>query len=135
MGRRTMKAAVVAEGGIDVRDVPVPPPKPNEILVKVRAASLNRADLAVAAGRRHGAIGGAGAVPGFEWAGEVVEAGEEARALRPGDRVVGWGAGGYAEYPVRDQGRAAPIPAGLSFETAATLPLALLTMHDAIVSN
>ena len=53
-----MKAAVAGEQGVEIRDVAKPVPKPHEILIKVRAASLNRADLAVAAGHRHGTVGG-----------------------------------------------------------------------------
>jgi NADPH2:quinone reductase len=130
-----MKAAVVTDSGLAVTEVPTPHPKASEILVRVRAASLNRADLAVAAGHRHGAIGGPGTIPGLEWAGEVVEVGAEVEGLRPGDRVMCSGSGGYAEYAVTDYGRASPIPAGMSFETATTLPIALQTMHDAIVTN
>jgi NADPH2:quinone reductase len=130
-----MKAAVVTDGGLEVREVPAPSPKANEILVRVRAASLNRADLAVAAGHQHGAIGGPGTTPGLEWAGEIAEVGAEVQGLRPGDRVMCSGSSGYAEYAVTDYGRAAPIPAGMSFETATTLPIALQTMHDAIVTN
>ena len=130
-----MRAAVVTEGGLEVREAQTPRPKPNEILVKVRAASLNRADLAVAAGHRHGAIGGPGTIPGLEWAGEVAETGAEVKEFRPGDRVMCSGSGGYAEYAVKDYGRASPVPDGMSFETATTLPIALQTMHDAVVTN
>jgi NADPH2:quinone reductase len=130
-----MKAAVVGDGGLELKDVPTPKPKPNEVLVKVRAASLNRADLSVAAGHKHGAIGGAGTIPGLEWAGEVAEAGAEVKGIRVGDRVMCSGGGGYAEYAVTDYGRASPVPEGMSFETATTLPVALQTMHDAIVTN
>ena len=130
-----MRAAVVADSGLEMQEVPTPRPKANEILVKIRAASLNRADLAVAAGHRHGAIGGSGTIPGLEWAGEIAEVGAEVEGLRPGDRVMCSGAGGYAEYAVTDYGRASLIPMGMSFEAATTLPLALQTMHDAIVTN
>ena len=129
-----MKAAVVTEGGLEVREVPKPKPKANEIVVKVRAASLNRADLGVAAGHQHGPIGGAGTVPGLEWAGEVEEVGAEVTSFRAGDRVMCSGSGGYAEYAAADHGRASPVPDGMSFETATTLPVALQTMHNAIVT-
>ena len=82
-----MTAAVVGDRGVQVREVPAPRPKANEILVKVRAASLNRADLAVAAGHQHGPMGGPGTIPGLEWAGEVAEVGTEVEGFRPGDRV------------------------------------------------
>jgi NADPH2:quinone reductase len=130
-----MKAAVVTDGGLEVREVATPRPNANEILVKVRAASLNRADLAVAAGHSHGAVGGPGTIPGLEWSGEITEVGAEVEGLRPGDRVMCSGSGGYAEYAVTDYGRVSPIPAGMSFETATTLPIALQTMHNAIVTN
>jgi len=132
-----MKAAVVAEGGgVEIRDVPTPTPKPNELLVKVRVAGLNRADVGVAAGHAHGRMGGAGTIVGLEWSGEVAAIGSEVKGFKPGDRVMCSGNGGYAEYAVCDFGRAFTIPANnMSFEQAATLPIALQTMHDAVVTN
>ena len=67
-----MKAGVATENGLALRDIQQPQPKPNEVLVKVRAAALNRADLATARGIPHGSHGGIGAPVGIEWAGEVV---------------------------------------------------------------
>jgi len=135
-GGKRMKAAVVGENGVVIADVDMPQPKPNEVLVKVRACGLNRADLFVASGEAHGRAGGAGTVIGLEWAGEVVEAGPEVQGLKPGDRVMCSGTGGWAEYAVADWARAAKIPANnMTFEQAATLPVALQTMHDAIVTN
>ena len=131
-----MKAAVVTEKGLAVKDVSVPKPGPRELLVKVHACSLNRADLGVVAGHMHGSQGGIGAIPGIEWSGEVVETGSEVQRFKKGDRVMCGGLGGYAEYAVTDWGRAMPIPSGnVSWETASTLPIALNTMHDAIVTN
>jgi len=87
-----MKAAVVAEGGVQAREVPEPRPKPNEVLIRVRAAGLNRADLGVAAGRAHGRMGGPGTILGLEFAGEVVEVGAEVPGdVRPGQRVMASG--------------------------------------------
>jgi NADPH2:quinone reductase len=66
-----MKAGVATPNGLAVRDdVPRPQPKPNEVLVKVHAAGMNRADLNAARGK--GGHGPVGAVVGIEWAGEVV---------------------------------------------------------------
>lgn len=134
-----MKAAVVTEAGVAVRDVPEPKPSPQQVLVRVRASALNRADLAVAAGQSHGSIGGAGTVVGMEFAGEVVEVGGEvpdSAGVKPGDRVMCSGAAGYAEMAVADWGRTSPVPdSNMSWEQAATLPVALQTMHDAVVTN
>jgi NADPH:quinone reductase len=129
-----MKAAVATDKGLEVRDIPQPKPKPHEILVRVKAAGLNRADLNAARGvGGHGAVG---ATLGIDWAGEVVEAGSEVQGgFKPGDRVMCAGAGGYAEYAVADWGRVSPMPAGFSFEQAATLPVAVNTMHDALITN
>ena len=131
-----MKAVVLTDDGLAVREVPVPAPKPHEVLVKVAACGLNRADLIMASGRAHGALGGAGTVAGLEWAGEVADVGAEVPEFRPGDRVMCSGAGGYAEYAVTDWGRVCPVPrAASSMAEAASLPIALQTMHDALVTN
>src|SRR3974390_631184 len=111
-----MKAGVATEQGLALRDIPQPRPKPNEVLVRVRVAALNRADLATARGLPHGSHGGIGAPVGLEWAGEVVEAGADANGCSPGERVMCSGTGGYAEYAVSDFGRVNPIPDGMSFE-------------------
>lgn len=129
-----MKACVVGKTGVEVRDAPKPVPKPNEILIKVRAASLNRADLAVAAGNRHGTVGGPGTVVGLECAGEVEAVGAEVKDFKPGDRVMSSAAGGFAEYAVADSGRAHRIPANnMTWEQAACMPVAVQTMHNALV--
>src|SRR5262249_20069095 len=110
-GRPFMKAAVVTENGVQYKDAPKPSPKPNEILIKVRAASLNRADLAVASANRHGTVGGPGTIVGLECAGEVEAVGSEVTGFKPGDRVMSSAAGGFAEYAVADWGRAHKVPA------------------------
>ncbi len=131
-----MKAAVLGENGIEIREVARPVPGPAQVLVKVRAAGLNRADLIMASGARHGNAGGPGSVLGLEFAGEVEAVGSEVTSVRPGQRVMCSGNGGYAEYAVADWGRVSPIPANnMGYEVAATLPVALQTMHDAVVSN
>lgn len=131
-----MKAAVVGENGVEIRDVAKPVPGPAQVLVKVRAAGLNRADLTVASGRMHGGSGGPGTVLGMEFSGEVAEVGAEVKDIKPGDRVMCSGAAAYAEYALADFGRTAKIPANnMTFPQAATLPVALQTMHDAVVTN
>src|SRR5262245_51065518 len=134
-GHCIMKAAVIADAGVEVRDVAKPTPAPNQVLVRVRAAGLNRADVIMASGRMHGSAGGPGAVLGLEFAGEVEAVGADAKGVKAGDRVMCSGNGGYAEYAVADWGRVAKIPANnMSFEQAATLPIALQTMHNAVVT-
>ncbi len=128
-----MKAFVGTPNGLELQDKPQPQPKPTDVLVRVRAAGLNRADLSAA--RATGGHGVAGATIGLEWAGEVVEAGAQANDFKPGDRVMCSGSGGYAEYAVADSGRALAVPHGMSFEQAAALPVALNTLHDALVTN
>lgn len=131
-----MKALVLGPDGPRITDAPRPAPGPDDVLVRVRACGLNRADLGMAAGAKHGAAGGAGAVLGMEFAGEVAETGANVAGLRAGDRVMCSGAGGFAEYAVANAARAVPIPtAAMSFEQAATLPVALQTMHDAVVTH
>jgi len=128
-----MKAAVGSEQGLVIRDVPQSRPKPTELLVKVRAISLNRADLGAARGdASHGAP--AGKPVGSEFSGEVVEVGAEVRNFKPGDHVMCHSPGSHAEYAVSDYGRALPIPAGMGFEQAATLPIGLNTLHNALVT-
>jgi len=128
----TMRAAVTGESGLEIRQVPRPAPKPNELLVRVRCCGLNRADLLRAARAK----GSDATIPGLDWSGEVAEVGAEVQGFKPGDRVMCSGAGGYAEYAVTDWGRALPIPAkNVSDEQAATLMVALQTMHDALITN
>jgi NADPH2:quinone reductase len=130
-----MKAAVVGEHGVEIRDVAKPVPKASEVLIRVRASSLNRADLLVSLGHQHGAVGGVGARLGLECAGEVEAVGSEVTGIKPGDRVMGSAPGGYAEYAVTDWGRVHRIPANnMTFEQAACFPVALQTMHNAVVT-
>lgn len=130
-----MKAYVYGANGAAITDVPKPLPKGPQVLVKVYACGMNRADLGMIKGHAHGAAGGVGTVLGMEWAGEIVELGPDAKGLKVGDRVMGSGGGGYAEYAVTDYGRVFPIPASMDFGQAASLPIALSTMHNAVVTN
>ncbi len=130
-----MKAAVVGEKGAEIRDLPKPEPKPNEILIRVRASSLNRADLLVASGHQHGSVGGLGARLGLECSGEVEAVGAEVQGIKAGDRVMGSAPGGFAQYVATDAGRVHRIPANnMTYEQAACFPVALQTMHNAVVT-
>jgi NADPH:quinone reductase len=130
-----MKAAVLGEKGVEVRDIAKPEPKPNEVLIRVRASSLNRADLLVASGHQHGSVGGVGARIGLECSGEVEAVGGEVKAFKAGDRVMGSAPGGFAQYVVTDAGRVHRIPGNnMTYEQAACFPVALQTMHNAVVT-
>jgi NADPH:quinone reductase len=130
-----MQAAVLGDNGVEIRDLPRPAPKPNEVLIRVRASSLNRADLLVALGYQHGSVGGVGARLGLECAGEVEAVGSDVEGVKPGDRVMASAPGGFAEYVVTDAGRVHRIPGNnMSYEQAACFPVALQTMHNAVVT-
>ena len=118
-----------------VSNKPVPVPAQGEVLVKVHACGLNRADLGMTKGHVHGARGGVGTVLGMEWAGEVAELGPEAKGVKVGDRIMGSGAAAFAEYTLADHGRLFRAPSNMNFDEAATLPVALATMHNAVVTN
>ncbi len=127
-----MKAAVVGASGAEIRELPKPIPAANEVLIRARAASLNRADL-LAVLRPSASAGGARL--GLECAGEVEAVGAEVTGIKPGDRVLASATGGFAQYVVTDAGRVHHIPAnGMTDEQAACLPVALQTMHNAIVT-
>lgn len=130
-----MKAYVVGADGPAITDVAQPKPGNGQVLVRVRAAALNRADLGMARGRAHGARGGAGTVLGSECAGEVVETGPEATSLKVGDRVMCSTTGAFAEYALTDHIRAYKIPDDFDFARATTLPTSLSTMHNAVVTE
>ena len=130
-----MKAVVVGESGVEVRELPKPTPKANDVLIRVHASSLNRADLLVSLGHQHGAVGGVGARLGLECAGEVEAVGSEVKGIHIGERVMASAPGGYAQYVVTDWGRVHRIPANnMTYEQAACFPVALQTMHNAIVT-
>ncbi|MCB1692363.1 MAG: zinc-binding dehydrogenase [Pseudomonadales bacterium] len=130
-----MKAVVASPDGPVLTEVSMPTPRPGTVLVKVKAGALNRADLGMLRGGTHGTVGGAGTPLGLEWAGEIVEVGADVSNWQVGDRVMAAGGNAFADYAVGHAHRIYPVPPGLSFEEAATLPVALQTEHDAISTN
>jgi NADPH:quinone reductase len=130
-----MKAYVYGANGAEIADVAKPAPKGAQVLIKVRACGLNRADLGMTKGHAHGSAGGVGTVLGMEWSGEIAEIGPEARGVKIGDKVMGSGSAAFAEYTLADHGRLFHAPTNMNFEDAATLPIALATMHNAVVTN
>ncbi len=130
-----MKAYVYGANGAEITDVAKPSPKGTQVLVKVHACGLNRADLGMTKGHAHGSAGGVGTVLGIEWTGEIAGLGPDAKGVKVGDRVMGSGGGAFAEYTLADHGRLFRNPSNMNFEEAATLPVALSTMHNAVVTN
>lgn len=132
---RLMVGAVKRGGAIALDRLPIPQPGPQDILVEVRANSLNRADLYLAEGRDHGSHGGDGTVLGLEWAGDVVAVGEAVQGFRVGDKAMCTGIGGFADYAVADWRRCLPFPgSSMDHETAACLLIAMRTAHVAIAA-
>ena len=130
-----MKAVVVAKNGVEILDVEIPIPKKNEVLIKVFSCGLNRADLMVADGGAHGSSGGSGTIVGMEFSGEIIEFGSEVNGFSIGDRVMCSGTSAWAEYAITDWGRVIKIPDNnMDFDVACTLPIALATMHNAIIT-
>ncbi|HEX9050637.1 MAG TPA: NAD(P)H-quinone oxidoreductase [Anaeromyxobacter sp.] len=132
-----MKAVLFGgKGGPEViqwADTADPAPARGEVLVRVRAAALNRADLLQRRGLYPPPPGTREDVPGLELAGEVVKAGEGVTAWKPGDRVMAIASGeAQAELAVVHERMLLRIPDGLSFEDAGAIPEAGITSHDAL---
>ena len=126
---------IPAYGGPEVLtmvDAPEPEPGPGELLVKVRAAGINRADCL----QREGTYPmppGLGNVPGLEIAGEVVGSGPGVESFRVGDRVFGLVAeGGYAEHSLLDAGLAVPLPDGWTFAQGAAVIEVFCTANETV---
>lgn len=130
-----MRSIISTSAGPSIGEFEKPTAGPGFVVVKVKAASLNRADLAMLTGGSHGAAGGMGLPLGLEWAGEVVEVGKGVEAFKPGDRVMAAGPCAFAEYVAANAAWVYRIPDDLPYEQAAALPVSLQTMHDAIATN
>src|ERR1700730_9120489 len=100
-----MKAYVYSANGAAIAEVAKPSPKGTQVLVRVQACGLNRADLGMTNGHAHGSAGWVGRVLGMEWAGEVAGLGPEAKGVKIGDRIMGSGGAAFAEYTLADHAR------------------------------
>jgi putative PIG3 family NAD(P)H quinone oxidoreductase len=135
-----MRAVIIAGYGgpevLELREVPLPAPASGELLVRVRATALNRADLLQRRGKYPGPTGAPAEVPGLEFAGEVVESGPGVSGFTEGERVYGIvGGGAHAEYLTVPASSAARVPRTLDWEQAGCVPEAFITAHDAMVEQ
>ena len=123
---------IVERGGqsvLEPRDVPVPQPQREEVLVRVHATALNRGELIVG-----GAVhGGAEKLGGTEASGIVEAVGEGVTGWKKGDRVMGRVRGAFAEYAAMYAGQVLPMPQRLTWEEAAAIPSSFITAYEAVV--
>lgn len=134
---RAMRALrITSPGALQLGRVPRPAPSEREILVRVAAAALNRADIMQRAGRYPAPPGAPADIPGLEFAGVVAECGAQVRNWRVGDRVCGLvGGGAHAEYLTTHEDVAIAVPEGIDLAKAAAVPEAFITAHDALVTQ
>src|SRR5262245_41000693 len=112
------------KAALELRETPVPQPGPGQVLLRVRAASLNRGDLlgAIAFHRSR-----EGRPAGVDAAGEIEAVGTEVTAFKRGDRIMARGRGCFAEYVLIDPALATPVPPRLSWEHAGATPISYVT--------
>src|SRR5918998_1161569 len=114
-----MRAATIRDGSITVQEHPDPEPQGNELLVRVRAAGLNGADILQLKGGYPAPPGSPPDIPGLELAGEVMATGRGATRFELGDRVMAVvGGGGQAELPLVPERGAMPVPDELDWVAA-----------------
>lgn len=124
------------EGVLEPASRPVPEVGSRELLVRVHATAVNRADLLQRRGLYPAPPGVPPDIPGLEYAGVVERIASDVVEWSVGDRVMGLvGGGAYAEYVVVREGEAIPVPAHLSLREAAAIPEAYITAHDALFTQ
>jgi putative PIG3 family NAD(P)H quinone oxidoreductase len=131
-----MRAATITDKQLVIDDHPDPEPGDGEVLVRVRAAGLNGADMHQLAGGYPAPPGAPPDIPGLELAGEVVARGPGAERFDRGDRVMAIvGGGGQAELAVVHERVLMPVPEGLSWNEAGGTPEVFTTAHDALFTQ
>ena len=132
MSSNTTNALLVKEGQLTAGEWPMPQPAAGELLVAVKAAGINRADILQKEGK-YAPPAGASPLLGLEVAGTVAAVGEGVSGWQPGDRVFGlMPGGGYAAHALLHSQLAMPIPDALSFTEAAAIPEVFLTAWQAL---
>ena len=131
-----MKALTIQDAKLVVEERPDPQPGKDELLVRVRGAGVNGADMLQLRGGYPAPPGSPADIPGLELAGEVVALGPGARRFAEGDRVMAVvGGGGHAELAAVHERTAMPVPGGLDWPQAGGLPEVFTTAHDAIFTQ
>jgi putative PIG3 family NAD(P)H quinone oxidoreductase len=131
-----MRAATIVDEEIRIEDHPDPQPGVGELLVRVRAAGLNGADMLQRRGRYPAPPGSPQDIPGLELAGEVAATGPGAERFADGDRVMAVvGGGGQAELAVVHERAAMPVPDALDWPPAGGFPEVFTTAHDALFTQ
>ncbi len=115
---------------IELREAPLPEPGPQQMLMRMRAASLNRGEFILAHGLQKP---GTSKAIGVEGAGDVVKLGSEVKGFAVGDRVMGRCAGAFSEYALMDAREAMAMPDNLTFAEGASIALTSLVVHDMLV--
>jgi NADPH2:quinone reductase len=131
-----VRAVTIKDGSLVVEERPDPQPGTGELLVRVRAAGLNGADMLQRKGAYPAPPGSPPDIPGLELAGEVAALGPGASRFKGGDRVMAVvGGGGQAELAVVHERGAMPVPERLDWPQAGGLPEVFTTAHDAVFSQ
>ena len=121
---------------LSYEEVPAPEPRADEVLIRIEAAALNRADLGLRKGTYRVSPEELPIIPGREFAGTVAKLGASATEFKIGQRVVGYtGKGGYAEYAAAKSSEVRPIPDGVDAVTAAAVPTVFLTAWFALLAD
>ena len=131
-----MRAATIRDGEVVVEEHPDPEPGTGEVLVRVRAAGLNGADMLQRRGAYPAPPGSPRDIPGLEFAGEVIANGPGATRFSEGDRVMAiTGGGGQAELATVHERVAMPVPEGLDWPAAGGVAEVFTTAHDAVFTQ
>jgi NADPH:quinone reductase len=131
-----VRAATIQDGRLVVEERPDPEPSRGELLVRVRAAGINGADMIQLKGHYPAPPGSPPDIPGLELAGEVVARGPDAERFEVGDRVMAVvGGGGQAELALVHERAAMPVPESLDWTEAGGVPEVFTTAHDAIFTQ
>jgi NADPH2:quinone reductase len=131
-----VRAVTIVDKRLEVRNHPDPEPTKGELLVRVRAAGLNRADLMQVQGFYPAPPGSPPDIPGMELAGEVVAMGPDVTGFGQGDSVMALvGGGAQAELAVVHERMAMPVPESLAWPEAGGFPEVFLTAHDALFTR